>query len=185
MSTPTPPLPSPGSSPFGNDPFGTTPVAPPAAPPGAYAVPVGGYQAPVGGYSVPPTAPPASRTMGALALIAALIAALIMPVVGSIFAYRIGVAAPDLDPFSSTAADLSILSPVRTEVLWAEVSFWAGTVLGILGMVFGIIATVKRRGRGMGIGAIIASGVGPGVYLVAMTVLFGIGAALGFSGTAV
>ena len=57
--------------------------------------------------------------------------------------------------------DWSILSPVRDWVLLGEVSFWAGTVLGITALVLGIVAIVTRRGRGTGIAAVVIAALGP------------------------
>lgn len=147
------------------------------APPGAYGVPVGGYQVPVGGYSVPPTAPPASAAMGVVALIAAFIAALVIPALGGVFGYQIGVLVPAADLAETAGDDLSILSPARTQVLWTEIAFWTGTVLGIAAIALGIVATAKRRGRGQGITAIVLAGLGPVLFFTATLVLFGVGAA--------
>lgn len=165
---------------------------PPAAPPGAYDVPVGGYPAggypaggyPVGGYQVPPTAPPASRATGAAAFVAALIAAIVAPIVAAVMAYQIGAVLPNarIGIDSSFTDDLSMLTPVRTQVLWAEIAFWCGTVLGTVAIVLGIIATAKRRGRGLGITAIVLAALGPFGFFLTVSVLLGIGAAASASG---
>ncbi|QOC29143.1 hypothetical protein IC744_01500 [Microbacterium hominis] len=74
---------------------------------------------------------------------------------------------------------LALLSPVRGLVLWAEIGFWAGTVLGLWALVQGIVAITTRRGRGQGIAAVIVAAAGPILYGVAVTaaVIVGIVAA--------
>ncbi len=171
-------------------PYGSAPVPPPSAPmpppvapppavpqapPGAYTVPVGGYQAPVGGFVVPPAEPPASPVTGIVALIAALVAAVVVPVVGGILAFQIGTLVPTTEISTTGATDLSVLSPARTQVLWAEIAFWAGTVIGTCAFVLGIVATVKRRGRGQGIAAIVLSALGPALFFGAVFVLLAAG----------
>ena len=182
--TPTPPHtpPSAQGAPLPPPAAPVAPPVPPVAPPtGAYGVPIGGYPQPAGGYMVPVVEPPASRAAGAIALIAAVIAAVVAPLVGAIFAYQIGALLPtaSIDIDTTVAEDLAMLSPARMQVLWAEVSFWAGTALGIFALIVGIIATVKRRGRGMGIAAIIIAAAGPVLFFVAVSMMLGIGAAVG------
>jgi len=149
------------------------------APPGAYAVPVGGYQTPAGGYSVPPTAPPASRMLGVASLVAAVIAAVVVPILGGVFGFQIGTRVPSADLLDATGEDLAFLTPARLQVLWAEIAFWAGTALGLLAIVLGVISAARRRGRGFGITAIVLAALGPVFFFVATLVLFGIGAAAG------
>lgn len=155
------------------------------APPGAYPVPVGGYQAQTGsGYEVPSAQAPASSSLGLLALIAGLIAAVITPIVAGIMAYQIGFAVPDaVTDGTIDAGSLAILAPVRDQVLWAEISFWVGTVLGIFALVAGIIAIVKRRGRGLGIAAVVVAALGPVIYWIVLIFLLTIGASAGAMST--
>jgi hypothetical protein len=156
------------------------PPVPQAPPPGAYRVPVGGYQQPVGGYAAPPPVAP-SRTWGAVSLVAALIAAVVSPVVAGVLALQIGLAVPVDDLISdATGFVVAALSPARTETLWAEIMFWLGTVLGIGAIVGGIVAVARRRGRGMGIAAIVIAAIGPGVFFVAVTLMYGIGNGIAF-----
>ena len=68
---------------------------------------------------------------------------------------------------------------MRDQVLWAEVSFWAGTALGVFALVAGIIAIVKRRGRGPGIAAVIVAVIAPGIYFGVLTTLLSLGASAG------
>lgn len=162
--------------------------APPVAPPGSYRVPVGGYAAPMsgraGGYQPPQGdssrgVPASSRTTGVVALVLALVAAVVVPIAAGLVAYRIGVLLPGstrIGVGSSFTDDLSVLTPARAQVLWAEILFWTGTALGIAAMVLGIIATARRRGRGPGIAAIVLSALGPFGYFLAVSVFLGIGA---------
>ncbi len=155
-------------------------------------MPVGGYQAPAGGYQVPvgyqvpayqtPQADlPRSRALGAISLILALVAAIVVPVVGGVFAYQIGALLPttEIDVTSSFNDDLAMLSPARMQVLWAEITFWTGTVLGVLALVLGIMSVAKRQGRGAGITAIVLAALGPVLFVIAITLMLGIGAAVG------
>ncbi|MGX1695824.1 hypothetical protein ACWIBQ_10655 [Microbacterium keratanolyticum] len=149
-----------------------------APPTGAYAAPIGGYTQ---GYPAPAAAEgPQTRTLGTVALIIALIAAVGTSFVGAYAALEIGRNAltPETLMSANTANVLSFLSPVREYVLWLEISFWAGTVLGIWALVQGIVATAKRRGRGMGIGAIILSVLGPVIYSMIVWIGFFAGAAI-------
>ena len=170
-----------------SDPFGTPPPPPPAqpgppAPPtGAYGVPIGGYPAPAGGYMVPYVEPPVSRMTGVIALALSVIAAIIVPLVGAVFAYQIGALLPftEIGVDSTFQDDLAMLAPARMQVLWAEIIFWIGTALGIAALVIGIIATAKRRGRGLGITAIVIAAIGPIIFFVAISMALGVGAAVG------
>ena len=159
-------------------------VAPTAysAPPGAYQVPVGGYAQPAGGYSVPETAPRRSGLLGVLALLFSLVAAVVTPIVVGVATYEIGRRIPEaatrVDDFDS----LAWLSPARDQVLWAELSFWTGTILGIVAIVIGILAIVRKQGRGQGIAALIISGVGPVIFFLVVLVALTLGGAAGAAG---
>ncbi|UWF76921.1 hypothetical protein [Microbacterium neungamense] len=178
MTDPVPPVPGP-------PPSAVPPVPAYQAPPGAYRVPVGGYPAPAGSYTVPDAAPRASATMGILALVLALLAAIGAPLLGGVMGFQIGRILPDV--FATGAASgitsTALLSPARDQVLWAEIAFWAGTVLGTAAFVLGIVATVKRRGRGQGIAAIVLAALGPVLFGVTVSVLIGFGAAAGAAAT--
>lgn len=166
-----PPLPAPGQAAPGQQVPGYQ------APPGAYGVPVGGYQMPVGAYEVPASAPRAPSTMGVIALLAAILAAVVAPALGAVFAYQIGMLAPAVGLDDAGAGDLAFLTPARTQVLWAEIAFWSGTALGLFAIVFGITATAKRRGRAQGITAMVIAAVAPALFFGAIFVGLGIGAA--------
>ncbi|WP_243408981.1 hypothetical protein [Microbacterium sp. TPD7012] len=153
--------------------------APQAAPPGAYQVPVGGYAVPTGAYTVPDAAPRASGFLGILALIFAVVAAVVTPIVVGVAGFEIGRRLPE--GISTTTDDvLSALSPARDQVLWAELSFWTGTVLGIAAIVIGIIAIRKKQGRGAGIGALVVAVIAPMIFFVVLLFAFSAGSAAGF-----
>ena len=153
--------------------------APQAAPPGAYQVPVGGYAAPAGAYAVPETTPRASGFLGLLALILALVAAVVTPIVVGVAGFEIGRRIPQ--GITTTNDDvLSVLSPARDQVLWAELSFWTGTLLGVAAIVMGIIAIRKKQGRGAGIGALVVAVLAPAIFFVVLLIAFSTGSAAGF-----
>ena len=155
------------------------------APPGAYGVPVGGYAPAPNGYAVPSTQAPASSTLGLMALLASLVAAIITPIVAGIMVYQIGLAAPEAvsNGTLTDTSSLAFLSPVRDQVLWAEISFWAGTLLGIFAIVAGIIAIVKQRGRGQGIAGVVVAAIAPGIFFTVVLLLLSIGASAGAMNT--
>jgi len=104
----------------------------------------------------------------------------VTPIIAGISAFEIGRVLPT--GVTTTTGDLSILSPVRDQVLWAELSFWAGTVLGIAAIVLGIIAIVKKRGRGAGIAALIVAVFAAVIFSVVLVIALGAGSATGFAG---
>ena len=150
-----------------------------AAPPGAYQVPVGGYDAPAGAYQAPPSGEKKSGLLGILALILSIVAAVVTPIVVGIAGFEIGRRLPG--GFDTTDPDfLSVLSPARDQVLWAELSFWTGTVLGIAAIVIGILAIRKKQARGAGIAALVVSVLGPIIFWVVLLVAISTGTATGF-----
>lgn len=160
--------------------YAVAPPAPPAAPPGAYQVPVGGYAAPSGGYVVPDASPQRSSLLGVLALGLSLVAAVVIPVIGGLNAFEIGRRLPQ---GVSTGRDLSFLSPAREQVLWTEISFWTGTVLGIAAIVLGILAIRRKQGRGAGIAALVIAVVAVAIFFVVVLIAFGVGGATGVATT--
>lgn len=165
-------------------PSGFPPSAPGyPAPPGAYSVPMGGYSAPSGAYPGAPTAP-GPVTTGVLALVLSLVAAVVTPVVVGVTGYQIGYAFPSVTDYVGSSSDsLAFLSPVRDQVLWAEIAFWVGTVLGVTAIVLGIIAIARRRGRGQGIAGLIIAVLGPMVFFTALTIALSLGASAGTAAT--
>lgn len=153
------------------------------APPGAYQVPVGGYAAPAGTYAVPDTAAPSSKILGTVSLILALVAAVVTPIVAAIAAYEIGRRIPEaVSRVSGSVDSLAFLSPARDQVLWAELSFWGGTILGIAAIVIGIMAIARKRGRGQGIAGLIIAAVGPAIFFVVLVIALGAGGTAGTVG---
>ncbi|MDT0158688.1 hypothetical protein Q9R19_13745 [Microbacterium sp. ARD32] len=147
----------------------------PAAPPGAYTVPVGGYATSAGAYQVPPEAA-ASRGTGLIALLLAGLASVAAPIAAGILGLSIGKRAPIETVISAPDGIVwSALTPVRTLVLWLEIAFWSGTVLGILALTLGIVAIVRRRGRPAGISAIVGAIAGPIVFIGLVWLLYGLG----------
>lgn len=172
------PLP-PYAPPMQDQPGYAPPVAPP---PGAYAVPVGGYTAPLGAYAPPPPRQPASRTLGALSLIAGLIVLVVVPVIVGILAFQIGLEAP-VDGVLTVDGDFdpTVLAPVRGLVLACEILFWLSTALGIFAVVVGIVAITTRRGRGLGITGLILALLGPVAFFTLLGILWAVGTAAAFS----
>lgn len=140
-----------------------------------------------------PPAPPAPneqrKTLGVVALVLAVVAtigaSILSATTGAIAAFEAARRAFETSPLGleefSTDQLLAFLSPVRELVLWAEIGFWAGTILGIWALVQGIIAIVTRRGRGLGIAAVVIAALGPLLFasVVSTAVLGAIGAAAG------
>lgn len=158
--------------------YQATPPAYQSAPPGAYQVPVGGYSAPAGDYQAPASEPKKSGMLGILALVAAGIATLIIPIIAGFTSFEIGKRLPG--GFDATGSDaLAALAPARDQVLWTEVAFWTGTVLGIAAIVVGIIAIVKKKGRGAGIAAVVVAALGAVVFWVVVGVMLPAGVAAG------
>ncbi|PCE15959.1 hypothetical protein AUC47_10615 [Microbacterium sp. SZ1] len=142
-------------------------------------MPVGGYAAPSGAYQVPQPTEKKSALLGILSLIFAAVSSLIMPIVVGVAGYEIGRRIPS--GLDTTDPDfLSLLSPARDQVLWAEISFWTGTILGIAAIVIGIIAIRRNQGRGAGIAALVVAVIGPIIFWVVLLFAISTGTAAGF-----
>lgn len=121
-------------------------------------------------------APTSSRSprLGVVALTLALLAVIGGTIVSATtaFAAAMGAMTRAVEVSPSGLEDLSsdqllaLLSPVRGLVLWAEIGFWAATVIGIWALVQGIVAIWARRGRGPGIGAVVVAALGPVLYFL-------------------
>lgn len=154
--------------------------APQAAPPGAYQVPVGGYAQTSGAYQVPTTPERQSGVLGTLSLVLAIVAAVVSPIVAAVAGFEIGVRIPS--GIDTNSPDfLATLSPARDQVLWAEIAFWAGTVLGVAAIVIGILGIARRRGRGKGIAALVVAIIAPVVFWIVLVVAIAVGTASGFA----
>lgn len=151
-----------------------------AAPPGAFHVPVGGYDAPAGAYSTPDATPRPSGLLGMLALMLALVAAVVPAVIAGISAIEIGRVLPQ-GITTTTADDLGILSLARDQVLWAELAFWFGTVIGIAAIVLGIVAIAKKRGRSTGVAAIIVAVLAAAIFFIILVAALVAGSAAGLA----
>lgn len=170
----------------------TDPQFAPPPPPGAFTAPAGGYAAadtyaaasdrtaPAGG---PPPAEPDERRspgLGLTALLLSVLAVVVAPSLAAVAGFRIGARLPEVSRYlSASGTDLAFLSPVRDDVLLAELSFWGGTLVGIAAIVLGVVAIVRRRGRGQGVAAVVLGAVGPLAFflVLAVAVTAGAGAA--------
>lgn len=159
-------------------PVSSPPVPQPPAP-GSYAAPYVPPQDTRYAHFLQAPARPASPALGRVALILALVATVGASVALAIALGAIGAGiGPRLQGISPTTG-LEILTPVRDWVLLAEIAAWGGTALGLWALVQGIVAVVKRRGRGAGIAAIVIAALGP---FVAGAAAF-LGAVLGIAGS--
>lgn len=177
-------------------PYGSVPPAPPIppapgyqpvppapayqTPPGAYDAPVGGYSAPLGGYQAPQTSPPKSAVLGVIALTLSLVAAVVAPILAGVSGYQIGFVLPTVMQYvDESTSDLSFLAPVRDQVLMGEIGFWIGALVGITAIVLGITAIAKRRGRGVGIAALILSVLAPLIFFIVLFIALSVGTSAG------
>lgn len=175
----TPPVPGYYGASAGAPAYGApAPIASPDAP---YAAPGGAYAAPSTGYVAPYAAvEKASSSLGLAALLLALGAAVVGSLVSGFFAVAIGARLSSNGNLDALSYDpITFLSPARDLVLGAEITFWVATVLGIWALVQGIIAIVKRRGRGMGIAAVIIAVVGPIFFTFITWVMLAVGIGTG------
>ncbi len=157
------------------------PTAPayPAAPPGAYQVPVGGYAAPAGAYQVPGSAEKKSGLLGILSLIFSLISTVVAPIIVGFAVFAIGRSLPGGFDATPSPDFFALLSPVRDQVLWAEIAFWTGTIFGIAAIVTGILAIRKKQARNAGIAGLAVAIIGPFVFGVVVSVALSTGTAAG------
>ncbi|WP_309067365.1 hypothetical protein [Microbacterium sp.] len=150
---------------------------PPA--PGGYAAPYVAPQDTRFAQALQAPGPRPSAALGTVALILSLVATVGGSVVLAVALAAIGAGVgPSLQTLTA-GTGLEILTPVRDMVLVAEIAVWGGSALGVWALIQGIIAVVKRRGRGAGIAAIIISAVGP---VIAGTAAF-VGAVVGIAGS--
>lgn len=132
---------------------------------------------------------PSSARLGVIALVlavtavigaTALSAATGFAAASDAMARAILVSPEGLENFSNSQL-LALLTPVRGLVLWAEIGFWAGTVVGIWALAQGIVAIATRRGRGPAIAAVVVAALGPVLFglFVGIAAVSGIGAGAG------
>ena len=168
------PQPSPGEQPPAFGAYGQ-----PAQAPAAQAYPQPGFASTAYSYPGFEQAPVQRSTkLGLIALLLALLAVVGASVAGAIFSLPIGEVAGKAaaDNGGDLPDGLGWAIDAVDSFLHAEIVFWIGTALGITAFGLGIISAVQRRGRGMGIGAAIISGVGPVVFFATVLVVVAIGA---------
>lgn len=144
-----------------------------------------GYAAPPAGYaaSASPTRPQGSNRLGLIAFVASLLAV----VIGSILALFGGIQSGSLAQFASAVdtsgnVDAAALPAAANQIALAAgalsvAAFLVWGAFALWGLIQGIIAAVKNRGRGWAIAAIILSVIGGGIVFVFFVVGAGIGAA--------
>lgn len=145
------------------------------SPYGTYATPYSQPQYPQYGQQLGAPLGAGKKTLGVVALIFGLIAsfgsALMAFLTGGPAVKRFGeyvtqygpIEDPDLEDI-----DLSFFAPVRDSILWAEVSMWIGSIAGITAIVIGIIAIAQRKGRALGVFALILGILGPFIWAVGL-----------------
>lgn len=200
------PQPAPGYAAPADYPPSAPGYAPPAAfapPPGGYAPPAGGYAPPDGAYAAGPTgyqgylgeyAPEAPKpkrksTLGTVALLLAGIALIVPTIAAAIFGYQIGdvlrgLGYTGIQQLETGDIDvlLEVLIPVRMQVLWIEIAFWIGTVLGIWAIIQGIVAIARNAGRGAGIAGLIIAVLAPIVFGTVTVMMVALGIATAMAG---
>ncbi len=144
-----------------------------------------GYAAPPAGYaaSASPTRPQGSNRLGLIAFVASLLAV----VIGSILALFGGIQSGSLAQFAGAVdtsgnVDAAALPAAANQIALAAgalsvAAFLVWGAFALWGLIQGIIAAVKNRGRGWAIAAIILSVIGGGIVFVFFVVGAGIGAA--------
>lgn len=173
-----PPVPQPET--FGAPMPGAQPPAY-AAPAGAYSVPQGGYTAPAQAYQ-PIRREPGPRAIGVLSFLLALIAAIATPILAGYAGFEIGLGVPSsASQIMANPESLAFLSPVREQVLWAEIAFWTGTGLGLVALILGIVAIARRRGRGFGIAGLVISVIAPVIFFTVLSVALTLGVSATYS----
>ena len=171
-----PPAPEPqGSQPAYQPPTPGASAPPPAAPE-SYPTAAGSYPAPPAEYQT--GKPKGPSTLGVIAFVVALAAVII----GSIVVYIGGQTLGALVEYSGTSGtvDANTLPPDAQNAaasggIMTVVGFAVFGVLALWGFIQGIVAVVKKRGRGWGIAAIILAVIGG----VIVSILWGVGFAAG------
>ncbi len=147
---------------------------PQTSPFGTYAAPYAQPQYPQYGQQLG-ALPAGKKTLGVVALVFGLVASFGSAILALALA---GPAARKLVEYQNENGafsdfgdiDLSYFSSVRDSVLWLEVSLYAGTIAGIAAIVLGIIAIAQRKGRGLGVTALILGIVGPLIWAIGASI---------------
>lgn len=114
----------------------------------------------------------AGRGVGIAALLLASTAAIAGVVVAAMVAAQLGTTGAFVG-WLDGEGDLSALAPVRGWVLVGEITGWTCAVAGLTALVLGLVAIVRRAGRGFGIGAVaVALGAPVATVAVASATLF-------------
>lgn len=164
-STPPPP-----------EPYNPPPATRAEAAQSGYAAPQAGSATPPAAYGAPaPVArPKGSSRLGLIALLAALLGIILGSILSGIGGYQSGtlvqyadyangttdIAYESLPPAAQQTAIAGGLLSVAGFLVWGAFALW--------GFIQGIIATVKNRGRGWGIAAIVLAVIGGGVVFAVL-----------------
>ncbi len=157
----------------------TTQQATPAyyvRPAGAYAAGTTGYRQNEGSFRLPELR---KSNVGVGALVLAFAALAISTIGIAVIGFWLGYDLGDrlLSRWGRTG-DWTILSPVRMQVLWAEIAFWCATALGTWALIQGFAAIVTRRGRSQGIAAVVIAVLTPLVFYGVLMLAVTLGASL-------
>ncbi|KZE41205.1 hypothetical protein [Microbacterium sp. T32] len=171
-STPPPP-----------EPYNPPPATRAEAAQSGYTAPQAGYSAPPAAYGAPAARPKGSSRLGLIAFVAALVGIIIGSILATIGGmqtggltqyadYSTGTGTLDYDSVPPSVQQMGIaagLLTIAAFLVWGAFALW--------GFIQGIVATVKNRGRGWGIAAIVLAVIGGGIVLIFLTVGVGVGAA--------
>ncbi|MBN9179258.1 hypothetical protein [Microbacterium sp.] len=144
------------------------------------------YVPPAPGAYAPPTAERRGPGLGITAMVVALVAVPLAVGAAAVIGFRVGLGAGKeiaARPFGTTF-DLSVLTPVRYDVLAGEIVFWTATALGVWALAQGIVALATARGRGPALIAVVVAALGPILFVGAAAVFVqaGMGAGSGIGG---
>ncbi|MFL1999686.1 MULTISPECIES: hypothetical protein [unclassified Microbacterium] len=164
------------------EPQGSQPAYQPPTPGASAPPPAPQYSAP-GSYPAAPSDYPTEQPKGSNKLgVIAFVVALAAVVIGSIVTYLGGQSLGTLIEYTGTSGtvDANDLPPAAQQIaasggLLTVAGFAVFGVLALWGFIQGIVAVVKKRGRGWGIAAIIVAVVGG----VIVSIIWGVGFAAG------
>lgn len=134
-------------------------------------------------YSPPPSAQPAAKgpaTLGVVAFVVAVAGALIGSILGYVAGLQLGpVAAYGADGTTLSASDIpaDVQQSAVTGGILVLAAYGVMAVLALWGLIQGIVAAVKNRGRGWAIAAIVVAVIA----FLPVSILFGLGTAAGLA----
>lgn len=155
---------------------------PPSAPEPSYQPPASGYASAPSEYGQG-TKPKGTRTLGLIAFVAAAVGLVLGSILGYVGGQQLGsLAQYSASVDSSGQVDTSALPPEAGSVAvgafaMIAFAFVAWGVFALWGLIQGIVAAVKNRGRGWAIAAIIVAVLGAGAVTVFLTIGTGVGTA--------